>query len=75
MLAYGTPVDQLDEVLKIGPSIALECLGKFAKGVIEIFSEEYLRAPRNDEVERLLQVAKSRGFPGMLGSIDCMHWA
>lgn len=75
MLAYGTPVDQLDEVLKIGPSIALECLGKFAKGVIEIFSEEYLRAPRNDEVERLLQVAESRGFPGMLGSIDCMHWA
>jgi hypothetical protein len=33
-----------------------------------------LRGPRTDEVEHLLQVAEARGFPGMLGSIDCMHW-
>uniref|UniRef100_J3LR19 DAD domain-containing protein n=1 Tax=Oryza brachyantha TaxID=4533 RepID=J3LR19_ORYBR len=54
MLAYGTPADQLDEVLKIGPSTSLECLGKFAKGVIEIFGDEYLRAPRIDELESML---------------------
>jgi hypothetical protein len=23
---------------------------------------------------RLLDVGKERGFPGMLGSLDCMHW-
>jgi hypothetical protein len=37
MLAYGTPADALDEYLKIGKSTALECLDKFAQGIIEVF--------------------------------------
>jgi hypothetical protein len=43
MLAYGTPADELDENLKIAQSTALEILGKFAKGIIEVFGEDYLR--------------------------------
>jgi hypothetical protein len=74
MLAYGSPADALDEYLKIGKSIALHCLDMFARGVIEVFGERYLRRPTCEDVERLLQVNESRGFPGMLGSIDCMHW-
>jgi hypothetical protein len=74
MLAYGTSADQLDEVLMLAASTTLECLGKFAQGVIDMFGEEYLRPPRCDELEHLLQLGESRGFPGMLGSIDCMHW-
>uniref|UniRef100_J3M093 Uncharacterized protein n=1 Tax=Oryza brachyantha TaxID=4533 RepID=J3M093_ORYBR len=74
MLAYGTPVDALDEYFKIGKCTALECLDKFAQGVIEVFGGKYLRRPTRDDVERILQVNESRGFPGMLGSIDCMHW-
>jgi hypothetical protein len=42
--------------------------------VVEVFGSEYLRRPTAEDMERLLQVAESRGFPGMLGSIDCMHW-
>jgi hypothetical protein len=75
MLAYGSPADQLDEVLKIAASTSLEILGKFAVGVIECFGPEYLRPPTIDEVEQILQENEARGFPGMLGSIDCMHWA
>jgi hypothetical protein len=74
MLAYGSPADQLDEILKIASSTALECLGKFAKGVIECFGPEYLRPPRADELEKILQENESRGFPGHVGSLDCMHW-
>jgi len=74
MLAYGTPADALDEYLKIGKCIALQCLDKFARGVIEVFGGEYLRRPTREDVERIIQVNESRGFPGMLGSIDCMHW-
>jgi hypothetical protein len=52
MLAYGTPADALDEYLKIGKSAALECMDKFARGVIEVFGGEYLQHPSYD-VERL----------------------
>jgi hypothetical protein len=74
MLAYGSPADQLDEVLKIAASIALECLGKFAKGVIECFGPEYLRPPTAEELEKILQENEAHGFPGHAGSVDCMHW-
>lgn len=74
MLAYGTPADALDENLKIGKSTTLKCLGNFAQGMIETFGPEFLRPPTVEETERILQFNESRGFPGLLGSIDCMHW-
>ncbi|XP_062181720.1 uncharacterized protein LOC133885993 [Phragmites australis] len=73
-LGNGSPADQLDEYLKIGDSTAVECMKMFVQGVIDKFGGEYLRRPTTVDVERLLQIGESRGFPGMLGSIDCMHW-
>ncbi|KAK2649364.1 hypothetical protein Ddye_016853 [Dipteronia dyeriana] len=35
---------------------------------------EYLRSPNSTDVARLLRIAIDRGFPGMLGGLDCMHW-
>ncbi|XP_018435618.1 uncharacterized protein LOC108807889 [Raphanus sativus] len=35
---------------------------------------EYLRRPTAEDLQQLLDVGKVRGFPGMIGSIDCMHW-
>ena len=74
MLAYGISADYVDEYLKIGESTAMECMKNFAAGVIQLFGEEYLRKATQADVDRLLQVAEARDFPGMLGSIDCMHW-
>jgi hypothetical protein len=45
MLAYGIPANELDENLKIAASTALENLGKFAEGIIEVFGEQHLRPP------------------------------
>ena len=73
-LAYGSPTDQLDEYIKIGESTALECLKRFVEGVIVVFGAEYLRRPTVQDIERLMEIGERRGFPGMLGSIDCMHW-
>ncbi|KAL6888277.1 hypothetical protein ACP4OV_009303 [Aristida adscensionis] len=72
MLAYGVPADGLDEYIRIGESTALEALRKFVISVVEVFGPEYMRRPNEEDTARLLAIGASRGFPGMLGSID---WA
>ena len=74
MLTYGVPADATDEYVRIGESTALESLRRFVAAVVEIFGEEYLRHPNEADVARLLAMGEQKGFPGMLGSIDCMHW-
>jgi len=74
ILAYELPVNSVDEYLKIGGSTVVKCLEAFVKGVNKIFGDEYLRRLNNNNINCLLQIREARGFPGMLGSIDCMHW-
>ena len=74
ILAYGVSADFMDEYLRIGVTTVIKSLKKFVKAVVSIFSEEYLRSPNDNDIARLLAVGQHRGFPGMLGSIDCMHW-
>ncbi|XP_020257992.1 putative nuclease HARBI1 [Asparagus officinalis] len=74
MLAYGVSVDFVDDYVRIGESTTIESVKRFVKVVVEIFADEYLRSPNNDDIRRLLEIGEQRGFPGMLGSIDCMHW-
>ena len=73
-LAYGSAADAVDEYLRIGESTALLCLHKFTDGIIRLFGQEYLRRPTPADLQRLLDIGETRGFPGMVGSIDCMHW-
>uniref|UniRef100_A0A0D3AD44 Uncharacterized protein n=1 Tax=Brassica oleracea var. oleracea TaxID=109376 RepID=A0A0D3AD44_BRAOL len=35
---------------------------------------EYLRRHTPEDLQRLLDIREVRGFPEMIGSIDCMHW-
>ena len=75
MFAYGMSADSLDEYVRIGDTTTIECVKRFCQGVVEIFGSEYLRSPNAVDISRLLWKANQRGFPGMLGSLDCMHWA
>ncbi|XP_010431602.1 PREDICTED: uncharacterized protein LOC104715936 [Camelina sativa] len=74
MLAYDLPADAIDEYIKIGESTTIESMKKFCRAVVEIFSKEYLRSPTPNDISRLLYIGEKRGFSGMLGSLDCMHW-
>ncbi|XP_012842624.1 PREDICTED: uncharacterized protein LOC105962832 [Erythranthe guttata] len=74
ILAYGVPADILDDNIRIGESTAIESLHHFVKAIVAVFGEQYLRAPNAVDLSRLLQFNEQRGFPGMIGSIDCMHW-
>ncbi|XP_057793131.1 uncharacterized protein LOC131009740 [Salvia miltiorrhiza] len=74
ILAYGVPADATDKYINIGESTAIKCVKKFCRAFVKIFSDQYLRSPNANDVARLLYIGKQREFPGMLGSLDCMHW-
>ncbi|XP_071681836.1 uncharacterized protein [Lolium perenne] len=74
VIAYGIPADYTDEYLRIGVQITTDCVHMFAKMVIKLYGETYLRAPDEQDTKRLVEINEKRGCPGMLGRLDCMHW-
>ncbi|XP_059639309.1 uncharacterized protein LOC132281637 [Cornus florida] len=74
IFAYGCAADHYDEYIKIGESTAIKCLKAFCNAIVAVYIEEYMRTPNEADIARLLEEGKQRGFLGMLGSIDCMHW-
>ena len=74
MLAYGVAADVVDDYVRIGESTAIESLQRFVSAIVAIYSDEYLRSLNSVDIARLSAIGERRGFPGMLGSIDCMHW-
>jgi hypothetical protein len=47
---------------------------RFCKAVNEIFSSIAPCHPTIDDTNRLLDKGRDSGFPGCIGSMDCMHW-
>ncbi|XP_038704728.1 uncharacterized protein LOC120000674 [Tripterygium wilfordii] len=67
-------MDKVDEFIKIRDSTEKETLLKFCKNVIQLYTEQYLRSPNMYDTQQLMNENAQRGFLGMLGSFDCMHW-
>ncbi|XP_048624595.1 putative nuclease HARBI1 [Brassica napus] len=74
VLAYGSALDAVDEYLRLGATTTRLCVENFVEAIIDLFGDQYLRRPTQDDLQRLLHIGELRGFPGMIGSIDCMHW-
>ena len=68
LLAYGSAADRVDEYLQLPETTALSCLHNFTDGIIQLFGDEYLRRPTPEDLQRLLDIGKKQGFPGMVGS-------
>ncbi|XP_076904801.1 uncharacterized protein LOC143560373 [Bidens hawaiensis] len=55
-----------------------DSLNHFCRGVISLYKRRYLRRPTMYDIQCIYEMHGERhGFPGMLGSLDCMHvgWA
>ncbi|XP_062012166.1 uncharacterized protein LOC133728749 [Rosa rugosa] len=74
MLAYGAGADQCAEYCRMAKSTFIEALQRFTRGNVNLYSEEYLWDPTAAYPRKLLAKAQRKGFLGMIGSIDCMHW-
>ena len=74
MLAYGVSADMLDDALEMSETTIAESTIRFCEAVVAALGKEYLRAPNEEDVKSHLESNAKRGFPGMFGSIDCMHW-
>ena len=74
IFAYGTSYDSTNEYIRISETTSAECTKHFCLAIIQIFGEVYLRSPNEEDVKKLYKFNEKRGFPGLLGSIDCMHW-
>ncbi|XP_068328178.1 protein ANTAGONIST OF LIKE HETEROCHROMATIN PROTEIN 1-like [Pyrus communis] len=47
---------------------------RLLRDVQQVYKDEHLREPNQEDLNRLLCKVEDRGFLGMIGSLDCMHW-
>ncbi|XP_038697996.1 uncharacterized protein LOC119995554 [Tripterygium wilfordii] len=62
MLAYGQPVDSVDEYIRIGESIVIQCLRHFVATVVDVYADHYLRAPNSNDIARLLSFGEQEMY-------------
>jgi len=66
MISYGVPADFMDQYFRIGESTVIESLRRLVRVIIEVFGDEYVRSPNEQDTARLLASGEHRGFLGML---------
>ena len=71
MLAFGVAADSMNDCFRISEITTVESIKWFVKVVCDCFSE-FLRYPNESKVTKILDEKENRGFPGMMGSINCM---
>lgn len=75
LLAYGSASDQYDEFLQVSESTANVVLERFCDAIYKEYGHEYLqRYPSPSEIQQYQELNSLRGWPGLFGGIDCMHW-
>ncbi|KAH9080818.1 hypothetical protein Ae201684P_007906 [Aphanomyces euteiches] len=74
VLSYGITADAVDEYCRIAESTAMICVKRYCKAIVETYESQYLRSPNADDISSILNMNAQCGFPGMLGSLVCMHW-
>ena len=68
-----SPADH-DDKYCLAESTGMESLMRFCNAVTAGYSADALRQPNAADINQLLDEGYVAGFPGCIGSIDCMHW-
>ena len=61
VIAYGVPADYTDEYLRIGAQTTTDSVRMFAKMVIKLYGEKYLRDPNEEDTKRLMEINEKIG--------------
>ncbi|XP_026379651.1 uncharacterized protein LOC113274488 [Papaver somniferum] len=72
-LCKSTRAYSVDDYTRMGATTIYKYLKRFCHTICMTFGSRYLREPTPEDVQRLLAENADRGFPRMLGSVDCMQ--
>jgi len=73
ILAYSMAADACNEYCRLKESTVQEYMKKFVVAIRGCFQSTYLRQSTKNDLEQHIAINKERRFPGMFGSLDCMH--
>ncbi|KAM1441023.1 hypothetical protein ACFXTO_009190 [Malus domestica] len=62
MMAYGSPADSMNETHGMSESTCLDTLEQFCDTIVQVYKDEYLREPNQEDLNRLIRKAKD--LPG-----------
>ena len=74
LLTSGVSPQELDDKYCMATSTGLKTMRAFCEAIDAVFGDQALRSPTKEDINRLLDEGLAAGWPGCLGSIDCMHW-
>ncbi|KAM2565696.1 hypothetical protein COP2_009168 [Malus domestica] len=58
MMAYGSPADSMNETHGMSESTCLDTLKQFCDTIVQVYKDEYLREPNQEDLNRLIRKAK-----------------
>ena len=73
-LCNGTATDQIQGIVNIPNQSSRNSLREFCEWCAKFYGHIIMGEWTDEELREALAVNTKRGFPGMIGSIDCKHW-
>jgi Plant transposon protein len=73
-MAYGVAPHTFRDYFSMSKTMARACCVQFDVAIIQIYENEYLRAPTKADIKSICSLHKKvHTFDGMFGSLDCSH--
>ena len=74
VIAYGEAADLSDEYVRLSRSTVAQATKLLLEFIVRRWASTYLRRPNQSELKAMMKRNAHRGFPGCMGSLDCIHW-